>query len=207
LLPTVFGLLVCGVYLCCVVGGGVEDGGGCYVCFFSFCADDSMWFGFLGGAWLRESASRSWNKVLRASLFFVIVCSGGGVGSVSPCIGVTPLSSSFVGLLVAFLCLLLRFVSAGQVEASGGFRSTIMTADVWLRKMCCSLPMIGVWFSIFGSVGGWSPSRCVLRAEKHRCSGERRKTVSSFSLDWVVISLIFWVLAVRFGCTVPVLSF
>ena len=32
---------------------------------------------------MRESASRSWNKVLRASLFFVVVCSGGGVGSVS----------------------------------------------------------------------------------------------------------------------------
>jgi len=32
---------------------------------------------------MRESASRSWNKVLRASLFFVVLCSGGGVGSVS----------------------------------------------------------------------------------------------------------------------------
>ena len=32
---------------------------------------------------MRESASRSWNKVLRASLFFAVVCSGGGVGSVS----------------------------------------------------------------------------------------------------------------------------
>ncbi|KAG2653806.1 hypothetical protein PVAP13_1NG409500 [Panicum virgatum] len=40
-----------------------------------------MWF--LGGARMRESASRSWNKVLQASLFFVVVCSGGGVGSVS----------------------------------------------------------------------------------------------------------------------------
>ena len=40
-----------------------------------------MWFP--GGARMRESASRSWNKVLRASLFFAVVCSGGGVGSMS----------------------------------------------------------------------------------------------------------------------------
>ena len=32
---------------------------------------------------MRESASRLWNKVLRASLFFAVVCSGGGIGSVS----------------------------------------------------------------------------------------------------------------------------
>ena len=205
MLPTAFGLAKGGVYLGGLSGGGVEDGG--LVGLFFSLAGGCLWSVFPGGAWMRETTSRSWNKVLRASLFFVIVCSGGGVGSVSPCIGVTPLSSSFVGLLVAFLCLLLRFVSAGQVEASGGFRSTIMTADVWLRKMCCSLPMIGVWFSIFGSVGGWSPSRCVLRAEKRWRSCERRKMVSSVGLDWVVISLIFRVLAVRFGYTVPVLSF
>ena len=29
---------------------------------------------------------------------------------------------------------------------------------------------------------------------------------SNISLDWVVIALIFGVLAVRFGCTVPILS-
>ena len=32
---------------------------------------------------MRESASCSWNKVLRASLFFAVVRSDGGVGSVS----------------------------------------------------------------------------------------------------------------------------
>ena len=142
MLPTAFGLAKGGVYLGGLSGGGVEDGG--LVGLFFSLAGGCLWSVFPGGAWMRETTSRSWNKVLRASLFFVIVCSGGGVGSVSPCIGVTPLSSSFVGLLVAFLCLLLRFVSAGQVEASGGFRSRIMTADVWLRRMCCSLLMIGV---------------------------------------------------------------
>ena len=142
LLPTAFGLAEGGVFLGDVSGGGVEDGG--LVCLFFSSASACLWFVFPGGARMRETTPRLWNKVLQASLFFVVVCSGGGVGSVSPCIGVTPLSSSFVGLLVAFLCLLLRFVSAGQVEASGGFRSRIMTADVWLRRMCCSLPMIGV---------------------------------------------------------------
>ena len=38
---------------------------------------------FPGGARMRESVSRSWNKVPRASLFFAAVCSCGGVGSVS----------------------------------------------------------------------------------------------------------------------------
>jgi len=32
---------------------------------------------------MRESVSRSWNKVHRASLFFAVVCSGSDVGSVS----------------------------------------------------------------------------------------------------------------------------
>ena len=39
-------------------------------------------------------------------------------------------------------------------------------------------------------------------AEKCRRSGEMRKMNSCISLDWFVISFIFRVLAVRFGCTV-----
>jgi len=86
LLPTAFGLLVCGVYLCCVASGGVEDGGSRFVCFiyfFSVFAGGNVWCGFPGGARMRETTSRSWNKVLQASLFFAVVSSGGGVASVS----------------------------------------------------------------------------------------------------------------------------
>ena len=86
MLPTAFGLLVCGVYLRCVTGGGVEDGGGEFVCFayfFSVFAGGNVWCGFPGGARMRETMSRSWNKVLQASLFFAVVSSGGGVASVS----------------------------------------------------------------------------------------------------------------------------
>ena len=104
LLPTAFGLSVCGVFLCCVAGGGVEDEGGgfvCFACFFSSYAACSMWCGFPGDARMRETASRSWNKVLRASLFYAVVSSGGGVASVSLgfsslCTGVCILFSGFV---------------------------------------------------------------------------------------------------------------
>ena len=177
LLPTAFGLAEGGVYLGGVSGGGVEDGG--LVCLFFSSAGAYLWSVFPGGARMRETTLRLWNKVLRASLFFVVVCSGGGVGSVSPCTGVHLLSS--LVLLLLFLMFLeaglaapglWRFTPCGVGEVWVGVaRSKGPTADVWLRRMCCSLPMIGVWFSIWGSVGGWSPSRCVLRAEKHRRSG------------------------------------
>ena len=166
MLPTVFGLLVCGVYLCCVVGGGVEDGGGCYVCFFSFCADGSMWFGFPGGAWLRESASRSWNKVLRASLFFAVVSSGGGVVSVS--LGFSSLCtevfSSLTDVLVLGLGLLvLRSGSSGfgcfvsmAVEGGEGAKSKRPTAAALSTEISCSLPMFEVrpliWTCEFGGL-------------------------------------------------------
>jgi len=80
-------------------------------------------------------------------------------------------------------------------------------ADAWLRGMCCSLPLFGVGFSIWGADGGWSLFRCVIRAEMRQCSGELRKMNRCISLDWFVISIIFRVLAVRFGCTVLFFSF
>ncbi|KAG2626899.1 hypothetical protein PVAP13_3KG484588 [Panicum virgatum] len=72
----------------CVAGGGVEDGGFGFICFFPhlLLSPPGRWqyeVWFPGGARMRESVSRSWNKVLRASLFFVVVCSGASVGSVS----------------------------------------------------------------------------------------------------------------------------
>jgi len=169
------------------------------------------------------------NKFLRPSLHFVVFCSGtgdgfvrlGGIGFgihvdapllVASWLGVfcwytvvilgLGSSSSLVGLLGAFLCLLLLLDSAGQVEVSRWDSSMILTADAWLRGMCCSLPLFGVGFSIWGADGGWSLFRCVIRAEMRQCSGELRKMNRCISLDWFVISIIFRVLAVRFGCTV-----
>jgi len=86
LLPMVFGVLEGGVYLGCVSSSGVEDGG--FVCLFFSWAGGSLRCVVSGGARMRETASHSWNKVLRASLFFAVVRSGGGVGSMSLCIGV-----------------------------------------------------------------------------------------------------------------------
>ena len=169
------------------------------------------------------------NKFLRPSLHFVVFCSGTGDGFVrlggigfGICVDAPLLvaswlgvfcwstvvilglgsSSSLVGLLGAFLCLLLLLDSAGQVEVSGWDSSMILTADAWLRGMCCSLPLFGVGFSIWGADGGWSLFRCVIRAEMRQRSGELRKMNRCISLDWFVISIIFRVLAVRFGCTV-----
>ena len=100
------------------------------------------------------------NKFLRPSLHFVVFCSGtgdgfmrlGGIGFgirvdapllVASWLGVfcwytvvilgLGSSSSLVGLLGAFLCLLLLLDSAGQVEVSGWDSSMILTADAWLR--------------------------------------------------------------------------
>ena len=47
---------------------------------------------FPNGARLGETASSLWNKVLRASLSFVGVCSGAGVGSARSCAGVSVVS-------------------------------------------------------------------------------------------------------------------
>lgn len=225
MLPTVFGLLVCGVYLCCVVGGGVEDGGGCYVCFFSFCADGSMWFGFPGGAWLREPASRSWNKVLRASLFFADVHSGGGVGSMSlglpgSQVSVEALSSSSlcIGVLLgrrllamffslfwrrAGRCLLLAKLCAavaGQVKARGRTSFKGPMADVHASRMSCSNPMFGVRsLSWWGKASGLQLRCSVLRMEDRRQCVPRKEMNSK---DLLVISTFFWVLCVREGCTV-----
>ena len=99
LLPMVFGLLEGGVYLGCVSSSGIEDGG--FVCLFFSWASGSLRCVVPGGARMRETASRSWNKVLRASLFFTVVSSGGGIGSVSLCIGV--LSSVLEVLLLLFV--------------------------------------------------------------------------------------------------------
>ena len=81
LLPMVFRLLEGGVYLGCVSSSGVEDGG--FVCLFFSWEGGSLRCVVPGGARMRETTPRLWNKVLQASLFFVVVCSGGGVGSVS----------------------------------------------------------------------------------------------------------------------------
>ena len=116
------------------------------------------------------------NKFLRPSLHFVVFCSGtgdgfmrlGGIGFgirvdapllVASWFGVfcwstvvilgLGSSSSLVGLLGAFLYLLLLLDSAGQVEVSGWDSSMIPTVDAWLRGMCCSLPLFGVGFLIW----------------------------------------------------------
>ena len=78
MLPMVFGLLEGGVYLGCVSSSGVEDGG--FFCLFFSWEGGSLRCVVPGGARMRETTSRSWNKVLRASLFFAVVSSGGGVG-------------------------------------------------------------------------------------------------------------------------------
>jgi len=174
------------------------------------------------------------NKFLQPSLHFVVSCSGTGDGFVrlgGAGFGIrvdVPLlvaswfgvfcwstmvilglgsSSLLVGLFVAFLCLLLHLDSAGQEEASGRDSLKILMTDAWLRRMCYSLPLFGVGFSIWGADGGRSLFRCAMRAEKRRRSGELRKMNSCISLDWVVISFIFRVLAVRFGCTVLIFPF
>jgi hypothetical protein len=56
--------------------------------------------GFPGSAWMRESASLLWNKVLQTSLSFAGACSGAGVGSVSSCIGVHRWPESVVVLVL-----------------------------------------------------------------------------------------------------------
>jgi hypothetical protein len=71
-------------YLCCFTDGGVKVGGSGFVlvcCF--FVAGGSMRCGFPGVAWRREMASLLWNKVHQAVLFFAVVCSITGVGSVN----------------------------------------------------------------------------------------------------------------------------
>ncbi|CAN6251834.1 unnamed protein product [Urochloa humidicola] len=145
-----------------------------------------------------EVAPLQLNNVLRLFFYLVVIRSGAGeelvrlvpvgggdlVGAprlVGACTGalcrlpaevqVMVSSSSLAGLFVAFLCLLLWIVSVGQEEAGGRVRSMFLMADVWLTRMCCSLPMFGVWISIWETAGGWSSFRFVLRAEKRRRSG------------------------------------
>jgi len=225
LLPAVFGLLVCAVFLCCVSAGSVEDGVFQFVCFFSFCADASMRCGFPGGVRMRESASRSWNKVLRASLFFADVHSGGGVGSMSlglsgSQVSVEALSSSSLcigvllgrRLLAMFFSLLWRRAGrcllqpklcaavAGQVKARGRTSFKGPTADVHASRMSCSNPMFGVRsLSWWGKVSGLHLRCSVLRMEDRRQCVPRKEMNSK---DLLVISTFFWVLCVREGCTV-----
>jgi len=223
LLPAVFGLLVCAVFLCCVSADSVEDGGFRFVCFFSFCADASMRCGFPGGVRMRESASRSWNKVLRASLFFTVVCSDGGVGSGS--LGLpgsevsvqalgssslcTEVFSSLTDVLVLGLGLLvLRSGSSGfgcfvsmAVEGGEGAKSKRPTAAALSTEISCSLPMFEVRPLIWTCEFGGLKLLCAVSMPLLWCRRYvwRRKTNSRVL---GVISALLRDFAVRLRCTV-----
>ncbi|PUZ77706.1 hypothetical protein GQ55_1G394900 [Panicum hallii var. hallii] len=96
---------------------------------------------------------------------------------------------------------------AGQVKASGVAESSGPTADGWLRRMCCSLPMFGVQPSLRMDDGGGVLLLCVTRrADGDRRLALRRKIYSS-SRDLLTIFLSLGVLPAKEGCTVPSFSF
>ena len=166
-----------------------------------FCT--SPWDAFPSGFWRRESASLSWNKLLRASLFVVVVRSGIAVGSVSWCSGASLVFFGVVFGVASSGFGVVLWCSAKEVAGGRWAESGEPTADTLSPRIFCGFPKLGVR-SLFpiGVVGGLN-IRCVAPELGWRWRKlVLRRTTSSASGCLLVISVTFRDLSARKGCNV-----